>query len=1038
MALLKGGKIVKGQAGKTEALFSRLLSSSSSVSVRGNATKTAFSRGTGKSGTSRAVLQQQDVSKNATGVTKSVRGFLGGAKAEVDALGRWKRSLTNVGRALAASRSYDLPSGTRFLSGEAVTSSAFLDEMNEQADERAKEGVVPRPLDAEQVAKLTAVLENGGANEQENEELMRLFMHRVPPGVDDAAYVKASWLTAVSKGTVTSPLVSKAKAVEILGTMQGGYNIHGLVDALDDPELAPVAVAALKDTLLMFDAFYDVDTKYKEGNTFAKEIMQSWADAEWFTKREAVPEKITVTVFMVTGETNTDDLSPAPDAWSRPDIPVHALAMLKIPRDGIHDAPAQIEELKKKGHQLAYVGDVVGTGSSRKSATNSIQWFMGKDIPFVPNKRTGGICIGNKIAPIFFNTMEDSGALPIEMPVDKLSMGDVIDIYPYEGVAKRHGTDEVVSEFSLKTPVLFDEVQAGGRIPLIIGRTLTGKAREAMGLPVSEVFRVPENPDDNAKGYTLAQKMVGRACGLPEGKGILPGTYCEPKMTTVGSQDTTGPMTRDELKDLACLGFSSELVMQSFCHTAAYPKPVDVVTHHTLPDFIRNRGGVSLKPGDGVIHSWLNRMLLPDTVGTGGDSHTRFPIGISFPAGSGLVAFGAALGVIPLDMPESVLVRFSGTMQPGITLRDLVHAIPYYAIKQGLLTVPKENKVNVFSGRILEIEGLEHLKCEQAFELADASAERSAAGCTIKLDKEPIIEYLNSNIVMLKWMINNDYGDRRTLERRIAAMEGWVHQPNLLEADPEANYFAEIHINMDEITEPILCAPNDPDDARTLSECFGEAAEVGGPYGTGAPGFVKEDERVNIDEVFIGSCMTNIGHFRAAGKLLKDCDGQLPTRLWIAPPTRMDEAQLTAEGYYSIFGSIGARTEMPGCSLCMGNQARVADKSTVVSTSTRNFPNRLGRGSNVYLASAELAAVASMKGYLPTPEEYLKYSEKLDMTAADTYRYLNFDELPDYLTAADAVNIDESAYDSLGPAMKAELLKMKKEMEKRKKSKKHY
>ena len=918
----------------------------------------------------------------------------------------------------------------------------LLSELTTQAKEREDEyGVVSKPLDADQVSRLTRALEEPeGMSQEDQDELMRLLVHRVPPGVDDAAYVKASWLTAVSKGETTSPLVTATKAVELLGTMQGGYNIGGLVAALDNPELAPVAAKALKDTLLMFDAFYDVDAKRKEGNAFAEDIVKSWADAEWFTKRQPVPEKITVTVFMVTGETNTDDLSPAPDAWSRPDIPVHALAMLKIERDGIHDAIGQIEELKQKGFPLAYVGDVVGTGSSRKSATNSIQWFMGNDIPFVPNKRTGGVCIGGKIAPIFFNTMEDSGALPIEMPVEKMKMGDVIDIFPYEGVVKRHGTDEVISEFSLKTPVLFDEVQSGGRIPLIIGRTLTGKAREALGLGASEVFRVPENPDGHGvKGFTLAQKMVGRACGLPEGQGILPGTYCEPKMTTVGSQDTTGPMTRDELKDLACLGFSSDLVMQSFCHTAAYPKPVDVVTHHTLPDFIRTRGGVSLKPGDGVIHSWLNRMLLPDTVGTGGDSHTRFPIGISFPAGSGLVAFGAALGVIPLDMPESILVRFSGTMQPGITLRDLVHAIPYYAIKQGLLTVPKENKVNVFSGRVLEIEGLEHLKCEQAFELSDASAERSAAGCTIKLDKEPIIEYLNSNIVMLKWMINNGYGDRRTLERRIASMEGWLMQPDLLEADEKAEYFAEIHINMDEITEPILCAPNDPDDARTLSDCFGEQAEVGGPYQAGAPGFVKEDGRVNIDEVFIGSCMTNIGHFRAAGKLLKQMEGQLPTRLWIAPPTRMDEAQLTAEGYYSIFGSVGARTEMPGCSLCMGNQARVADKSTVVSTSTRNFPNRLGRGSNVYLASAELAAIASMKGYLPTPEEYLKYFKELNTTAADTYRYLNFDELPDYITAADAVNIDEAAYDALGPAMKAELMKMKKELSRRKKSKgRHY
>uniref|UniRef100_A0A7S3E2C0 Aconitate hydratase B n=1 Tax=Chloropicon laureae TaxID=464258 RepID=A0A7S3E2C0_9CHLO len=950
------------------------------------------------------------------------------------------------------------PSFVRFLSSSSANASeeqegdkdtsprGLLTELANHAREREDAygaDMVPLPLDADQTSRLCSALENPeGLSEDDKQELLRLLEHRVPPGVDDAAYVKAGWLTAVSKGERASALVPRRRAVELLGTMQGGYNITGLVDALDVEEdgLAEAATAALKDTLLMFDAFYDVDSKAKAGNARAKEVVQSWAEAEWFTKKSQVPEKLTVQVFMVSGETNTDDLSPAPDAWSRPDIPVHALAMLKNEREGIHDAQQQMQELKDRHPDipLAYVGDVVGTGSSRKSATNSIQWYMGRDIPFVPNKRTGGVCIGSKIAPIFFNTMEDSGALPIEMNVDKLSMGDVIDIFPYEGVVKSHETGETLSEFQLKTPVLFDEVQAGGRIPLIIGRTLTGKARESLGLPVSDVFRVPENPHGEVKGYTLAQKMVGRACGLPEGEGILPGTYCEPKMTTVGSQDTTGPMTRDELKDLACLGFSSDLVMQSFCHTAAYPKPVDVVTHHTLPDFIRNRGGVSLKPGDGVIHSWLNRMLLPDTVGTGGDSHTRFPIGISFPAGSGLVAFGAALGVIPLDMPESVLVRFSGTMQPGITLRDLVHAIPYYAIKQGLLTVPKENKKNVFSGRILEIEGLEHLKCEQAFELSDASAERSAAGCTIKLDKEPIIEYLNSNITMLKWMIKNDYGDRRTLERRVAAMEGWLVQPDLLEADEGAEYFAEIHINMDEITEPILCAPNDPDDARLLSECFGEQAVSGGPYKSGAPAFNAESGRVDIDEVFIGSCMTNIGHFRAAGKLLKEGEGQLPTRLWIAPPTRMDEAQLTSEGYYSIFGSRGARTEMPGCSLCMGNQARVADKSAVVSTSTRNFPNRLGKGSNVYLASAELAAIAAMKGSLPTPEEYLEYMKHLDAMSADTYRYLNFDELPDYISAADAVNIDEEAYDSLGPAMKAELLKMKKELKKRQKSKRDY
>jgi aconitate hydratase 2/2-methylisocitrate dehydratase len=720
--------------------------------------------------------------------------------------------------------------------------------------------------------------------------------------------------------------------------------------------------------------------------------MQSWANAEWFTAKPKVAEKITTTVFFVKGETNTDDLSPAPDAWSRPDIPLHGLAMLKIAREGIvpdKDGEVgpikQIEKLKSKGFPLAYVGDVVGTGSSRKSATNSILWFMGDDIPYVPNKRTGGVCLGSKIAPIFFNTMEDAGALPIELDVSKMNTGDVIDIYPYEGVCKNHETGAVLCKFALKTQVLFDEVQAGGRIPLIIGRGLTTKARKSLGLEASSVFRLPTAASkDKPAGYTLAQKMVGKACGV---EGVMPGTYCEPAMTTVGSQDTTGPMTRDELKDLACLGFSADLVMQSFCHTAAYPKPVDVVTHATLPDFIRNRGGVSLRPGDGIIHSWLNRMLLPDTVGTGGDSHTRFPIGISFPAGSGLVAFAGATGVMPLDMPESVLVRFTGKMQPGITLRDLVHAIPYQAIQMGLLTVAKAGKKNIFSGRILEIEGLSHLKCEQAFELSDASAERSAAGCTIKLDKEPIAEYLKSNITMLKWMIAEGYGDKRTLERRIASMEGWLAKPVLMQADPKASYAATIEIDLNKITEPILCAPNDPDDARLLSSVQGD----------------------KIDEIFIGSCMTNVGHFRAAGKLLEKYPGQLPTRLWIAPPTKMDAALLTEEGYYATFGKVGARLEMPGCSLCMGNQARVGDKTTVVSTSTRNFPNRLGKGANVYLASAELAAIASILGKLPTPKEYLEYAKKLDATAADTYRYMNFDQMASYQKIADKIEISAEA-----------------------------
>ncbi|MCQ4967077.1 bifunctional aconitate hydratase 2/2-methylisocitrate dehydratase [Atlantibacter hermannii] len=859
----------------------------------------------------------------------------------------------------------------------------MLEEYRKHVAERAAVGIVPKPLDATQMAALVELLKNPPAGEEEF--LLDLLINRVPPGVDEAAYVKAGFLAAIAKGEATSPLVTPEKAIELLGTMQGGYNIHPLVDALESEALAPIAVKALSHTLLMFDNFYDVEEKAKAGNAYAKQVMQSWADAEWFLSRPTLDDKITVTVFKVTGETNTDDLSPAPDAWSRPDIPLHALAMLKNAREGIEpDQPGsvgpikQIEALQQEGYPLAYVGDVVGTGSSRKSATNSVLWFMGDDIPNVPNKRGGGLVLGGKIAPIFFNTMEDAGALPIEVDVSNLNMGDVIDVYPYKGEVRNHETGELLANFELKTDVLLDEVRAGGRIPLIIGRGLTTKAREALGLPHSDVFRQAKDVAESNRGYSLAQKMVGRACGVA---GIRPGAYCEPKMTSVGSQDTTGPMTRDELKDLACLGFSADLVMQSFCHTAAYPKPVDVTTHHTLPDFIMNRGGVSLRPGDGVIHSWLNRMLLPDTVGTGGDSHTRFPIGISFPAGSGLVAFAAATGVMPLDMPESVLVRFKGKMQPGITLRDLVHAIPLYAIKQGLLTVEKKGKKNIFSGRILEIEGLPDLKVEQAFELTDASAERSAAGCTIKLNREPIEEYLHSNIVLLKWMIAEGYGDRRTLERRIQGMEKWLADPQLMEADADAEYAAVIEIDLADIKEPILCAPNDPDDARLLSDVQGD----------------------KIDEVFIGSCMTNIGHFRAAGKLLDTHKGQLPTRLWVAPPTRMDAAQLTEEGYYSVFGKSGARIEIPGCSLCMGNQARVADGATVVSTSTRNFPNRLGTGANVYLASAELAAVAALIGKLPTPEEYQTFVSQVDKTAADTYRYLNFDQLSQYTEKADGV-----------------------------------
>jgi aconitate hydratase 2/2-methylisocitrate dehydratase len=861
-----------------------------------------------------------------------------------------------------------------------------LEAYRKHVEERAAEGVVPKPLDAEQVAGLVELLKNPPQGEEAF--ILDLLENRIPPGVDEAAYVKAGFLTAVAKGEVESPLVSREKAAELLGTMQGGYNIAPLVEFLDDDLLAPISVKALSHTLLMFDAFYDVEEKAKAGNAFAQQVLQSWADAEWFTSKKKVAEQITVKVFKVTGETNTDDLSPAPDAWSRPDIPVHAKAMLKMERDGIvPDQPGsvgpinQIEELQKDGIPLAYVGDVVGTGSSRKSATNSVLWFMGEDIPYVPNKRTGGICLGGKIAPIFYNTMEDSGALPIELDVQNMNMGDVIDIFPYEGVVRKNG--EEISSFEL-SKVLLDEVRAGGRIPLIIGRGLTSRARASLGLEETDLFAKPVDPSESDKGYTLAQKMVGKACGV---EGVRAGQYCEPKMTTVGSQDTTGPMTRDELKDLACLGFSADLVMQSFCHTSAYPKPVDVNTHHTLPDFIMNRGGVSLRPGDGVIHSWLNRMLLPDTVGTGGDSHTRFPLGISFPAGSGLVAFAAATGVMPLDMPESILVRFKGEMQPGITLRDLVHAIPYYAIQQGLLTVEKAGKINEFSGRVLEIEGVEHLTVEQAFELSDASAERSAAGCTVKLSQESIEEYLNSNITMLKWMISEGYGDRRTIERRITAMEEWLANPELMEADADAEYAHIIEIDLADIHEPILCAPNDPDDARLLSEVQG----------------------TQIDEVFIGSCMTNIGHFRAAGKLLEQFGGQLDTRLWVAPPTKMDRDQLTEEGYYGIYGRAGVRIETPGCSLCMGNQARVADKATVMSTSTRNFPNRLGTGANVYLASAELAAVGAILGKIPTKEEYLEYAKQIDATAADTYRYLNFHKMDEYTKKAAEVIFQEPA-----------------------------
>jgi aconitate hydratase 2 / 2-methylisocitrate dehydratase len=863
----------------------------------------------------------------------------------------------------------------------------MLDTYRAHVAERAALGIPPLPLTAKQTAELIELIKNPPAGEEQT--LVDLITYRVPAGVDDAAKVKASYLAAVALGSEKTALISRARATELLGTMLGGYNISPLIELLDDAEVGTVAADALKKTLLMFDAFHDVKEKADKGNANAKAVLQSWADAEWFTSRPELPQSLTITVFKVPGETNTDDLSPAPDATTRPDIPMHALAMLKNKREGAAFQPEEdgkrgpvafIESLKDKGNLVAYVGDVVGTGSSRKSATNSVLWFTGEDIPFVPNKRFGGVCLGSKIAPIFYNTMEDAGALPIELDVSQMEMGDVVELRPYEGKALKNGA--VIAEFKVKSDVLFDEVRAGGRIPLIIGRGLTAKAREALGLAPSTLFRLPQNPVDTGRGFTLAQKMVGRACGLAEGKGIRPGTYCEPKMTSVGSQDTTGPMTRDELKDLACLGFSADLVMQSFCHTAAYPKPVDVKTHHTLPQFISTRGGISLRPGDGVIHSWLNRMLLPDTVGTGGDSHTRFPIGISFPAGSGLVAFAAATGVMPLDMPESVLVRFKGKMQPGVTLRDLVNAIPLYAIKQDMLTVAKQGKKNIFSGRILEIEGLPDLKVEQAFELSDASAERSAAGCTVRLNKEPIIEYINSNITLLKWMIAEGYQDPRSLQRRIKAMEAWLADPKLLQPDADAEYAAVIEIDLADVHEPIVACPNDPDDVKTLSDVAG----------------------AKIDEVFIGSCMTNIGHFRAASKLLEG-KRDIPVKLWVAPPTKMDQKQLTEEGHYGVFGTAGARTEMPGCSLCMGNQAQVREGATVMSTSTRNFPNRLGKNTNVYLGSAELAAICSRLGRIPTKEEYMADMGVLNANGDKIYKYMNFDQIEDFKEVADTVTV---------------------------------
>ena len=851
----------------------------------------------------------------------------------------------------------------------------MLQDYKKHCEERKEQGIPPLPLSAQQTSDLVELLKS---EHEESELLLELLKERIPAGVDQAAYVKAGFLADITTGETSSPYVSKKEAVMILGTMLGGYNIQPLIKCLGDDDLGEAAAASLSTTLLIFDAFNEV-LALSETNKNAKTVIDAWAEGAWFKEKQEIAKQIKLTVYKVPGEINTDDLSPATDAWSRPDIPLHALAMFKMPREGLDKPLETIEELKKKGNPLVFVGDVVGTGSSRKSATNSVLWHMGDEIPCIPNKKEGGFCFGGKIAPIFFNTLEDSGAFPVECDVSKLNMGQEIIFEPFNGKILDAASGEVLSTFELKTPVLLDEVRANGRIPLIIGRQLTDKTREALGLEPTDIFTRPDAEDSSDKGFTLAQKMVGKACGV---KGIRPGTYCEPRMTTVGSQDTTGPMTRDELKELACLGFSADLVMQSFCHTAAYPKPVDIDTQHTLPDFIMNRGGVSLKPGDGIIHSWLNRMLLPDGVGTGGDSHTRFPLGISFPAGSGLVAFAAALGVMPLDMPESVLVRFKGEMQPGITLRDLVNAIPYAAIQKGLLTVAKEGKKNIFSGRCLEIEGLPDLKVEQAFELSDASAERSASGCTVRLNKEPIIEYLKSNIVMLRWMIGSGYGDAKTLERRAQAMEEWIANPELLEPDENAEYAEIIEINLNEITEPLLACPNDPDDIKPLSAVA----------------------NTDIDEVFIGSCMTNIGHFRAAGHLLKKYNGT-KARLWVVPPTKMDEKQLMEEGIYNIFGTSGARTELPGCSLCMGNQARVLANSTVVSTSTRNFPNRLGDGADVFLASAELAAIASVLGKLPSPEEYLKFMKEINPLADDIYRYLNFNEIDQYVDSAKAADI---------------------------------
>ena len=846
----------------------------------------------------------------------------------------------------------------------------MLKNYKEHVEERLQEGIPPLPLNAEQVSELVELLKAPPAGEEDF--ILDLITNRTPAGVDPAAYVKAAFLTDVAKGATSSPLIDKQLATKLLGTMLGGYNVESLIGLLEDDAVGGLAADGLSKTLLMFNAKHDV-IELSKTNKNAKRVVDSWSDAEWFTNKPKLPEVIKAIVFRVEGEINTDDLSPAPDAPSRPDIPLHALAMLKKTMD--HPLE-KIKKLKESGLPIVFVGDVVGTGSSRKSATNSLLWYIGEDIPFIPNKKQAGICIGGKIAPIFFNTLEDSGALAFECDVSKMNLGDVIEIYPYEQKVVNSETKEQLCNYEYKSNTLLDGVRAGGRIPLIIGRSLTDETREILKLETSTIFTRPDEAEKSQRGFTLAQKMVGKACGV---EGIRPGIYCEPRMSTVGSQDTTGPMTRDELKELACLGFNSDLVMQSFCHTAAYPLPKDIEMQHSLPEFIQTRGGVALKPGDGIIHSWLNRMLLPDMVGTGGDSHTRFPLGISFPAGSGLVAFGAALGVMPLDMPESVLVKFKGEIQPGITLRDLVNAIPYAALQSGQLTLPKEGKINIFSGRCLEIEGLPDLKVEQAFELSDASAERSASGCTIKLNEEPIREYLESNITLLRWLISEGYEDKKTLERRAQAMESWLENPVLMRADEDAEYAAVIEIDLNEITEPLLACPNDPDDIKPLSEIA----------------------NTQIDEVFIGSCMTNIGHFRAAGKLLEN-ESELPSKLWVSPPTKMDKHQLTQEGYYDIFENAGVRLEMPGCSLCMGNQARVEAESTVVSTSTRNFPNRLGDGANVYLASAEVAAISATLGHIPTKEEYSRYMSEINSMSSDIYRYLNFHEIASYKEAANS------------------------------------